>query len=497
MGQGIDRTVFTDDDRARFRQRLEESLEVLGTLLEQPAFGRGEASIGAELELCIVDALGRAAPIAQRLQSSLGDERLTLEINRYDIEANLTPGPLAGQPFRRLEQEMVEMLALLNEGARAHGARVVPVGILPTLRPRDLAASMITPDPRYEALTRELRERRGEKFHIRLDGHESLSAKTDSVAPEGACTSLQIHYRAHPERFVDLFNAVQLITPLLVGFAANSPFLLGRQLWHETRIGLFRQSIDGRDREGREQRLPARVHIGHGWLRRSAHEAFAETVHLYEPLLPIVGDGGPRAAFEAGGEPPPLDELALQMGTVWPWNRVVYDPADTGHLRVELRALPAGPSAVDMAANAALAIGLAEGLLDDIEVLVTALPHALLIQNLESAARDGMDARLLWPAAGTRTLEERALVDILDELLPRASTGLAAAGIDADEASRCLANVACRLGARANGAEWQIRTVARLQVQEGMTRQRALRGMFDRYAEHALANRSITDWPQG
>jgi len=495
MGRSIDRTTFTDDDRVRFRERLHESLDVLETLLATPGFGRGETSIGAELELCIVDARGRAAPIADALREGLGDDRLTLEINRYDIEANLTPGPMAGQPFRRLENEMIEMLALLNEGASGHDAQVVPVGILPTLRPRDLKADMITPDARYETLTHELRKRRGEKFHIRMRGRESLSAKTDSVAPEGACTSLQIHYRAHPERFVDLFNAVQLTTPLLVGFAANSPYLLGRELWHETRIGLFRQSIDGRDRHRRALSLPARVHIGHGWLRRSALEAFAETVRLYEPLLPIVEQGqGPRETLKAGEQLPALDELALQMGTVWPWNRVIYEPSDGGHVRVELRALPAGPSAVDMAANAALAIGLAEGLLDDIEALVTAMPHALLVQNLESAARHGMQARLLWPAAGTHRLEERALVDILGELLPRASSGLAAAGVDTEEAQRCLANVERRLAARASGAGWQLDAVARLQGSAGKTRKRALRTMFQRYTERSLANRPIADW---
>jgi len=494
MGRSIDRTTFTDEDRRRYRERLDASLDVLGILLDRPGFGHGEASIGAELELCIVDGLGRAKPVADALRRSIGDERLTLEINRYDIEANLTPGPISGRPFGRLENEMVRMLALLNEGAAEHGARVVPVGILPTLRPRDLVAEMITPDARYETLTRELRERRGEKFHIRLDGRESLSAKTDSVAPEGACTSLQIHYRAHPDRFVDLFNAVQAITPLLVGFSANSPFLLGRELWHETRIGLFRQSIDGRDREGRALRLPARVHLGHGWLRRSAHEAFAETVRLYEPLLPIVEEECPHTALGSGEGLPSLAELALQMGTVWPWNRVIYDPIEGGHVRVELRALPAGPSAVDMCANAALAIGLAEGLLDQTEALVTALPHALLVQNLEAAARDGMEARLLWPAAGTRRLEERALVDILDELLPTAETGLDAAGVESEERARCLGNVARRLETRSSGAGWQIDSVRELQ-RGGLRRQRALRTMFERYAEQSLANRTVADWP--
>ena len=495
MGQSIETTEFTAEDRRRFRERLDESLEALEQLLARPRFGQGEASFGAELELCIVDSRGQATPIAETLRDEIGDERLTLEINRYDIEANLSPGPLAGTPFSRLEEEMLEMLKLLNERAAAHGARVVPIGILPTLRPRDLVREMITPNARYDAMTRDLRERRGEKFHIHLQGRESLSAKTDSVAPEGACTSFQIHYRAHPERFVDLFNGVQLVTPLLVGLAANSPFLLGRELWQETRIGLFRQSIDGRDSELRELRIPARVHIGHGWLRRSAFEAFAETVRLYEPLLPIVSDEHPLEALE-NGRVPAFEELSLQMGTVWPWNRVVYDDREDGHVRVELRALPAGPSARDMAGNATLAIGLAEGLLDEVESLVTALPHTLLIQNLVAAAQDGLEASLLWPAARTRRLEERPLVDILQELLPAASEGLAAAGIESDEAARGLGNVERRLERRISGASWQIGEVERLQGKGG-SRQKAVSGMFERYAELSLANESVADWPEG
>ena len=492
MGQAIDRISFSADDRIRFRSRLEECLEALGAVLAKPNFGVGEATLGAELELCIIDDKGRALPIASELLEAAADPRLTLEINRYDIEANLTPGPLSGTSLSRLEAEMCEMLELLGAHAASLGARVVPVGILPTLRPRDLTRKMITPDDRYEALQRELRERRGEKFEIELAGRESLSVRTDSVASEGASTSLQIHYRAHHDRFVDLFNAVQLVTPLLVGLAANSPWLLGRELWHETRIGLFRQSIDGRDRERRALRLPARVHFGHGWLRRSAFEAFAETVRLYEPLLPICSDESPMEAL-AEGRLPTLGELDLQMGTVWPWNRVIYDSQDEGHVRVELRAFPAGPTALDMTAHAALAIGLAEGILERAEAYVTALPHGLLVQNLGAAAREGMTASVLWPDARTFALEERALVDVLRELLPLAATGLAAADVDDADSSRYLDVIDRRLDSGQNGASWQI---AATKVRSGdVTRKRALREMFSRYTELALSNEPVSDWP--
>jgi hypothetical protein len=50
---------------------------------------------------------------------------------------------------------------------------------------------------------------------------------------------------------------------------------------------------------------------------------------------------------------PALEELRLHQGTVWRWNRAIYDPAEGGHLRIEMRALPAGPTVIDMLANAA------------------------------------------------------------------------------------------------------------------------------------------------
>jgi hypothetical protein len=60
-----------------------------------------------------------------------------------------------------------------------------------------------------------------------------------------------------------------------------------------------------------------------------------------------------------GGRVPALEELRLHQGTVWTWNRAIYDPTAGGHLRVEMRALPAGPTVVDMLANAAFHLGLA------------------------------------------------------------------------------------------------------------------------------------------
>jgi len=51
MGARIDRERFDLIDYARFQQRLERCLSTLAGLLERPGFGRGPATLGAELEL--------------------------------------------------------------------------------------------------------------------------------------------------------------------------------------------------------------------------------------------------------------------------------------------------------------------------------------------------------------------------------------------------------------------------------------------------------------
>ena len=51
-----------------------------------------------------------------------------------------------------------------------------------------------------------------------------------------------------------------------------------------------------------------------------------------------------KAVFAAGGTPE-LAELKLHNGTIYRWNRPVYDIAGgVAHLRVENRVLPAGPT---------------------------------------------------------------------------------------------------------------------------------------------------------
>jgi len=356
VGKGIDQETFDQLDYARFQQRLEQCLSTLGRLLQRPGFVVGPATLGAELELFLVDDAARPRLRNRAVRAAAADPRVNLELDRFNLELNATPTPLASRPFAVLGEELRLLLEHVAVAARAHGGRLALIGILPTLGDADLHPGVVSDVPRYRALNSGLQRLRNDPFDLRIAGAEPLELASDDVSLEGAATSFQVHLRVDPAAFARTYNAVQAATAPVLAVAGNSPTFLGHRLWEETRIALCKQSLDERDRRGLRRRL-ARVAFGTGWLRGGALELFAEGVRLYQPLLPVLGDHDPSD----GGDQwraPPLEELRLHQGTVWRWNRAVYDPASGGHLRIEMRALPAGPTVVDMLANAALLVGL-------------------------------------------------------------------------------------------------------------------------------------------
>ncbi len=489
MGIEIDKTSFDHSDHERFVDRLEEQLQQLRGLLATPDFGRGEATIGSELELYIVDDRGEPAFLNQELLDGAADPQLTLELNRYNLEYNLRAYGLAAGGLGATEEEILTKVKELSAVAASHGAQIVPIGILPTLRPEHFGHHCVTDRERYRALVKQLLQWRGSDFHIDINGAEPLQMPMADITLEGANTSFQVHLRVEPEHYAAMFNAVQLVTPLGVAISANSPGLFGHQLWDETRVPLFKQSIDTRHTDRYRWSEPARVCFGHGWVRQGAGELFEETVRLYPPLLPVCG-AEPNLSRGA----PELAELRLHQGTVWLWNRPIYDDADGGHLRIEMRALPAGPTAVDMVAGAALLLGLARGLRDDMDTLSTALPFNLAEYNFYRGAQHGLAARLVWPELRQHGLRDRAVSEILEELLPLADTGLSALGISRQERDRYLGVIEARLQAQRNGAQWQRRFTQRM-LDGGDDKPTALARMLARYQDLSRDNLPVAEWP--
>src|SRR5215218_1910261 len=156
MGSDIDQETFDAVDYGRFGQRLTQCLATLGRLLERPGFGVGPVTLGAELELFLVDDTGRPLPQNQAVRAVAGDPRITVELDRFNLELNATPTPLAGRPFTALGEELRWLLDRVAAAAGQHEGRVALVGILPTLRRADLHPGVMTDLARYRALNRSL-----------------------------------------------------------------------------------------------------------------------------------------------------------------------------------------------------------------------------------------------------------------------------------------------------------------------------------------------------
>jgi gamma-glutamyl:cysteine ligase YbdK (ATP-grasp superfamily) len=492
VGREIDRDRFEKSDYELFSRRLESALGAFRELLERPGFGQGPPSIGVEVELCLVDGAGRPLPLNRSILAQTLDPRVTLELDRFNLELNTRGVETAGRPFSELSLEIEGSLEEIRGAAAGFGGRPVTVGILPTLRRNDLGARAMTDAPRFRALVKGLQRLRGGPLRIEIEGQDPLRLRSGDVTLEGATTALQIHLRVDAGRFADHYNASQIAIAPVLAVSGNSPLFLGHRLWEETRIPLFARAVDGCPPDASVAWPPPRSSFGHGWVRQGVFELFAESVGLYVPLLPVSGSEDCVAVARAGGVPE-LAELRLHHGTVWRWNRSLYDPAQGGHLRIEMRALPSGPSVVDMMASAAFLVGLVRALADEVEGILPAMPFEYARRNFVEAARDGLQAELLWPSPSSLRLRRAA--ELIPDLLAVARRGLAALGVDAAEAERFLGVVAERAASGRTGARWQ-RKVLEQELERRPSRAGALASLLERYLEGQASGEPVHRWPQ-
>jgi hypothetical protein len=490
VGTEIARDEFGERDYALFSQRLDQNLAEFGKLLDRPGFGAGPVTIGAELELFLVDGAAQPLPLNQAVCADAADPRITVELDRFNLELNSSPTPLAGQPFAALAGELDLLLGRVSDVSRAYQGRIALIGVLPTLCRVHLDADVVTDAGRYRALGRGLRRLRQGPIRIRIAGEEPLELTSEHIALEGANSSFQVHLRVAPADFTRFYNAAQLATVPALAVAGNSPAFLGHRLWEETRIALFKQSVDDRDCRG-PRRRPSRAAFGTSWLRGGALDLFAESVRLHEPLLPCVSDPPAQAADDEPGVPR-LDELRIHQGTVWRWNRAIYDPAAGGHLRIEMRALPAGPTMTDMLANAAFLIGLTLWLAERDQRWTYALPFERADHGFYRAAQYGLDAEVSWPAGPGDQVRMLPAADLVTELLPAARQGLVGVGVAAAEVDGLLEVIAARTATGQTGAVWQRTALAA--AGRGRTREQALAVMLEWYLSHAATGQPVHTW---
>ena len=479
------------DDRQRrtFVKALLDDVHALEQMLDGGAIETGVRRIGAEQEMFLIDAAMNPAPVATQVLERADDPRLTTELARFNLEANLSPQRFGGACLRLLEQELDEVVGLARRAAQSCGADVLLTGILPTLRKSDLDLANMTPIARYHALNREISRLRGGEFQIVIKGLDELETTHDNVMLESCNTSFQIHFQVGPAEFARLYNIAQAVTAPVLAAAVNSPVLLGRRLWHETRVALFQRSIDARSTAHQARGLRPRVSFGDAWIRDSVLEIFREDIALFRVVLG-AGLEEDSLAEVAAGRVPRLSALRLHNGTVYRWNRACYGTADgVAHLRIENRALPAGPTIVDEIANAAFFYGLMSGVLETHGDITTQMEFDDAKVNFFSAARNGLDAQLRWFGGHRHTASSL----ILEHLLPLARSGLQASGIDDADAEHYLGIVRERVESTQTGAQWALSSLARMDASVRVDmRQRTLASAM---LGHQKVGDPVHGWP--
>jgi gamma-glutamyl:cysteine ligase YbdK (ATP-grasp superfamily) len=489
MGREIQAIKITGEDRRTYRAKLARSLDVFARMLREKLFEADPCLVGQEIELNLVDDDSAPSMLNAKVLAAIADPAWAVEVGQFNLEINVPPRQLDGDAVEGLEQEIRASLNAGDAQARGVGSHLVMIGILPTLRKEDLHEGTMSPSERFRVLNEQIFAARGEDMRIEIDGAEQLLTHSDSITPEAACTSVQLHVQVSPDAFAAYWNASQAIAAAQVAVGANSPFLFGRQLWHETRITLFEQSTDTRPDELKRQGVRPRVWFGERWIT-SVFDLFEENIQFFPALLPITEDEDPLAVLEAGGCPQ-LAEMSLHNGTIYRWNRPVYAVVEgRPHLRVENRVLPAGPSVADVVANAAFFYGLVRVLAESERPIWTQMSFAAAAENLHAAAKNGLSAQLYWPGLG----EAPAAEVVLRRLLPLARDGLARWGVAPAPADRLLGIIEQRCLTGMTGAAWQIATVAALE-ERGADRQQALAEMTRRYIEHMHTNEPVHTWP--
>jgi gamma-glutamyl:cysteine ligase YbdK (ATP-grasp superfamily) len=490
VGEEVSATAFSRADRQRYRRKVRACLDVFARMLAEARFHPERRSIGLEIELNLTDEAGDPAMANAAALEAIANPRFQTELGQFNVEINIPPRLLEEGVFSELEHDARASLNDAESRARTVGAHMVLIGILPTVDASHLNADSLSANPRYALLNEQIFAARGEDLEIAIIGVERLTTHADTIAPEAACTSVQLHWQVDPEAFPRYWNAAQAIAGPQVAVAANSPFFYGKELWRETRIALFEQATDTRSEELKVQGVRPRVWFGERWVT-SIFDLFEENVRYFPALLPVCDAEDPAEVLEQG-DVPRLAELRLHNGTIYRWNRPIYDTVgDQPHLRVENRILPAGPTVVDILANAAFYYGLIRMIAEEDRPLWSRMSFSAAEENFHAGARDGIDAHLYWPGVGDVPAAEL----VLRRLLPLAHEGLAQAGVATADADRLLGIIERRCVLLRNGASWQAAAFHRLYTERGIDRHGALREMTRIYREHMHNNEPVHEWP--
>jgi hypothetical protein len=478
MGQEISLTHFSDADFQQFHERLSDETAGLRRFAEARGFSDTRFIAGFELEAWLLDHAGLPNPVNEAYLRTLNDPLVVPELSRFNVELNAAPIEVGAGVLYAMEASLNATWGRCQQVAHGMDAVLAMIGILPTIRESDLCLENISAMKRYDALNAQvLQQRNGEPIHIDIQGQDHLLAQHPDVMLEAATTSFQLHLQVPFEHASDYFNAtLQTCAPLLA-VGVNSPLFFGHRLWQETRVPLFEQSVELGGYEGLAEPSIRRVTFGRGYVADSLLELFQENLEHYPVLLPVQFEDAPDN----------FSHVRLHNGAIWRWVRplIGFDAAGRGHMRLEQRVLPSGPTVLDMVANAAFYYGLVHALARQDGRTPNGLSFADTRRNFYAAARHGLDAELAWQDGACQSA--RSL--ILETCLPLAHQGLQAFGLSGVEIDRYLGVVETRTRSGQTGAQWQLQ---QLEAVNG-----DMHRMMNDYLENQRSGAPVHEWPIG
>ncbi len=438
MGEEIQKEHFEQADYDRFQQRLEQETEWLRSLFAKGVFDNSSRKLGYELELCLADHSGNPSRVNTEVIDAASNPLFTTELARFNMEINGNVFPYQGDVFSRIESDLGALFRQAEEAALNLDSQIGMFGVFPSVTEEHLDPNTyMTELHRYKLLNRQLLDMRRKPVHLHLEGEEQLDIVKHDVMLEALATSLQVHTQVPFDEIVPTYHAGLWASMMVLAPTANSPLVLGKCCWQESRIGIFKQSVDTRNPQEIEDNIVPRVHLGKGYIE-SLLDLFEDNFY-YSPILPEVLD---RPIED-------LHHLALHNGTIWRWVRPIIARNKDGsyHLRLELRVVPSGPTLVDTVANLVFYVALTEGL-KTLGDQLTEVPFTTLEADFYRAAREGLDTRAHWPDGQELPLTELLLL----RALPLARDALKNAGIEDGE--RWLDIVEARVTAGKTGARW-------------------------------------------
>jgi uncharacterized OsmC-like protein len=155
-GEGVEAIAYTREDRQRYREKVQQDLDVFEQMLTHHSFDYERPLTGMEIELSLVDEDYQPRMNNAAVLERIADPRYQTELSQYNIELKAEPR---------------------------------------TVMPEHFEADWMSANMRYAALNEAMVNARGEDMFIDIQGAsgERVARYADSIGPESAGTSVQLH----------------------------------------------------------------------------------------------------------------------------------------------------------------------------------------------------------------------------------------------------------------------------------------------------------------